>query len=79
MAADNSDGIQGDSTLGAVRSRPVSDVWKFYMKLHDWRKAMCTICKIRWYKRPPESPLIETLNALLKEKLQEIIHTTQIC
>jgi len=33
MAADNSDGIQGDSTLGVVRSRPVSDVWKFYMKL----------------------------------------------
>ena len=38
MASDKSD-------LGAVGNRTVSDVWNFYKKLHDRRKAMCTICK----------------------------------
>jgi len=45
MLADNSDDIQGDNKLDVVGSRPVSDVWKLYTKLHDQRKAICTIYK----------------------------------
>jgi len=87
MTADNSDDIQGDNSLGAVGSRPVSDVWKFYTKLYDRRKAMCTICKkdlggttnLRNHLSPKHLMFyfLDVENSC--DKVQEIVHTRLIC
>ena len=37
--------MASDDKDGAVGNKIVSDVWKFYTKFHDRRKAVCTICK----------------------------------